>query len=246
MTRWTLAWACVVGMALPACGTDDPEMDLLTAASWNADPASVAETGYWISVDFGWPERAKSCFPLPRALHVTVDGREATKNANMGGDCLWDVLYELGPFPSEEPQPTVVRVLDGEKLLGSATYRGLFPGYPAQLMSPADGRVRLGDSIVLGLLAPLPADASFFGSAEYFWLDASDGVPPYQQYAQATLATDRQSITVATPDRTGRAALIASSSFSKEYTPAESCEGFAHCTSLPSAAIGPVLVEVVP
>jgi hypothetical protein len=139
-----------------------------------------------------------------------------------------------------------VRVLDGEKLLGSATYRGLFPGYPAQLASPADGRVRVGDSVVLGLPAPLPADAPFSEYSEYYWLDSVDGVPPYHDIARATLAPDRQSITVATPDRTGRAALVSSSSLDKGYVAAESCEGFTYCTSWPSAAIGPVFVEVVP
>jgi hypothetical protein len=242
---WSWAWAVVIASLLPGCGSDESDLRLLTHAEWKEHPGSVAEIGYWISVDFGWPDRIQSCSPLPSDLHVTVDGREASKNLNASGDCRWDVVFEVGPFAADAQQATTVRVLDGRKLLGEATYLGLLPGYPAQLVSPADGRVRVGDTVGLSLLAPLPADDRLFTSARYYWLDPPDSVPPYSEYAEATLASDRQSITVKTPTRTGRAALIAWAYY-KEQTVAESCVGFRYCTGWPSETVGPVFVEVVP
>jgi hypothetical protein len=246
MSRWLLPGALlgIVG-TLSGCGSDSPDMMLLTAAEWKDDPGSVDEIGYWVSVDFGWPDRAQSCFDLPSGLHVTVNGREGTRNPSTNGDCLWDNLYLAGPFLTGETQPTVVRVLDGKKVLAEATYVGLLPGYPAQIAQPADGKVRLGESVVMSLVSPLPKGDTGYEYADYYWLDSPDGLPPYHDRAKASIAADQQSFTVKTPERTGRAALVGGPYF-KDTIGAETCVGFTGCAGWPSATVGPVFVEVVP
>jgi hypothetical protein len=250
-----LSWrgACAIGLAwaLSACGSDDHgEFRLLTAAQWNQNPGTVDETGYWISVDFGWPDRAKSCFELPSGLHVTVNGREGTRQHDTEGDCLWDTVFDVGPFLPDEPQPTIVRVLDGKRLLGEATYKGLFPGTPARLDNPADGKVHIGDTLGLSLLAPIYGgeehSVSMFFDAEYYWLDSPPGVPPYTDYTKIDIAPDQRTVSITTPTRSGRAAVVIDGLHNKEMTAAESCTGFTLCLGSPSAAVGPVFVEVVP
>jgi hypothetical protein len=254
MSRWLLLTGALLGIVatLSACGSDGgPDMMLLTAAEWKEDPGTVGEIGYWVSVDVGWPDRAQSCFDLPSNLRVTVNGREGTRTQDRDGDCLWDVVYDVGPFWPDEPQPTTVHVLDGEKLLGQATYLGLFPAYPARLASPADGKVRLGDSVVLNLLSPFPDEStasewSEYSLAEYYWLDGPHGVPPYKDSLRIITVPDQQTIVVYSPARTGQAALAINGPITKAFTEAESCTGFTSCEAMPSTTAGPVFVEVVP
>lgn len=255
MIRWLLAGACVLGIAcsLAGCGADAPhDMSLLTTAQWKEHPGTVDEIGYWISVDFGWPDRHRSCFDLPAALRVTVNGREGAMSYDTGGDCMWDVVYNVGPFLPDEFQAVSVRVLDGDRLLGEATYPDFFPGTLARLASPADGKVRSGDSVTLTLLSPYYGSAyGGYDFAHYYWLDAPDGVPPYYDLAKAYLSSDRASLTIETPDydtpaRTGRAAVLIDPTRFGASTWTDSCMGFTHCEGWPSLALGPIFVEVLP
>lgn len=102
---------------------------------------------------------------------MTVNDREAGPIHT--SDCEWDVLVEVGPFAADDPGPTTVRLLDGTHVLGEAIYDGLFPGFPAQLVSPADGRVRTGDDVAAQLTAPLPPEVLFesYSAAKFYWLD---------------------------------------------------------------------------
>jgi len=241
-----LGVALVVGVSSAGCsGSDDPTKALLTKAEWKNEPGSAAEIGYWVSVDVGWPSRAEDCFPLSPRVHVTVNDREA--GTIHTSDCEWDVLVEAGPFAADDPGPTAVRLLDGTHLLGEAIYDGLFPGYAAQLLSPADGRVRTGEQVAVQLAAPLPAEVLFSSSgvAKFYWLDPPDSVPPFYSYATAALDTDRLSITVNAPALTGRAAVVIET-FDRQLGSAQSCVGFTSCTAWPSEMIGPVFVEVIP
>jgi hypothetical protein len=231
---------------LSSCGSADThEMYLLTTAAWNKYPGSAAEIGTSISVDFGWQDRTWDCFPLPSSLRVTVDGQEAKQDLSMGGDCLWDVLFEAGPFPSDRQGLTTVRVLDGEKLLGQATYNGLYPSLPAQLVNPADGRVPTAGTVDISLFSPLPADRHLADGGMYFWLDPPESVPPYYSLGRTSFADDRQSIAVTAPATTGRAALVVTV-YNQFYSEAESCTGFKSCTGLPSDTLGPFYLEVIP
>jgi hypothetical protein len=228
-----------------ACGSvDSQEMLLLTRAEWKDQPGSAAEIGFWISVDVGWPDRGQDCSPLPSSLRVTVNDREATQLHAISGDCSWDVVFEVGPFSPDE-QPTRVRVLDGEKTLGEAAYDGLYPAYPAQLLSAADGRVRAGESFTMSMPASLSSVVAAYGVVKLFWLDPAPAIPPYYQFATIEPDADAATITVSAPSTTGRAAVIAPISF-PELTRSSSCIGFASCLGQPNDNIGPVFVEVIP
>jgi hypothetical protein len=230
------------------CGSSEThKMMLLTKAQWNDYPGSAADVGYWISVDFGWPDRTQECFPLPAALHVTVNGQPAQPVQVYGGDCLWDVVYQIGPISPDGAQTTMVRVLDGENQLGEASYSGLFPSFPAKLVSPADGTVHAGEGLTFALLGPLPAGIEISVNAKYFWLDTAGGIPPYYEWASATLAPDRQTITVQSPSSAtqGRAAIVIPV-FVQPMQVAQSCVGFTSCAGWQNDDIGPVFVEVVP
>jgi hypothetical protein len=239
----SVAWTAFV---LTGCGSSDHgDMPLLTKAEWKSDPGSAADIGYWISVDFGWPSRASACFPLSAALHVTVDDREAQRIPDAIGDCVWDLLFEVGPFSPDAPVPTTVRVMDGSQVLGQATYDGLYPGYSAQLVTPSNGQVRTGDPIAIELAAPLTPEITFAQAASLYWLDPPDSVPPFYSYIAASFAPDRQSITAQAPAQTGRAALVIET-FNRPLEAARSCVGFTSCTAEPSETIGPLTIDIVP
>ncbi len=235
-----------LGVMLSACGSDDnSDVRLLVAAEWRDDFGSAAEIGYWVQVDVGWPSRAEACTPIPHTVHATVNDRDAGLVPFEVGDCVWDMLFAVGPFAAEDPSPLVVRVLDGSQVVGQATFTGMFPGFPARLSSPVDGKVRSGDDLVMSLLEPLPADIDLFDGAQYVWLDPADSVPPFFVYGRATLGSDRQSISVTTPSLTGRAA-VTIETFYGRIVSADSCAGFTSCAGQPSSTVGPVYVEVLP
>ncbi len=240
-------WAglLVASVTATACGSvDTHDMRLLTTATWKELPASAAEIGFWISVDFGWPDRAQQCFPLSPSLRVTVNDREAQQARVISGDCNWDVLFEVGPF-SADAQPTTVRVLDGAKTLGEASYTGLYPAFPAALTSPVDGRIRAGESFTMGMTVPFSSDLRAFEAAKFFWLDPAPAVPPYHEWATIQPPVDPQAITIRAPTTTGRAAVVIPV-FGDLQTTTPSCVGFAHCYGQTNDNVGPVYVEVIP
>lgn len=240
--RLASALAC---MALAACGRGaSDDLQLMIGAAWREDPGSAAEIGYWVQVDVGWASRMMTCSPQPETVRVTVNDREARSSPFSVGDCVWDLLFESGPFPIEQGALTVIRVFDGSELLADATYADLFPGYTARLTSPTDGKLRLGERLTLSVLAPLPAEVKL-SSAKFFWLDPPDTVPPFYEYGQAVLGADRTSITVTAPAHTGHAALIVPTYFTRSIS-AQACRGFSSCAGWPSDTIGPQVVEVVP
>jgi hypothetical protein len=243
--------ALALAVALPAflagCGDDEspPEIDLMAAFQWNQSPTSPADIGYEALVDFGWPARAQSCFPLPEHLHVIVNDRELSMYGGDSGDCLWDLLFRGGPFPDDAP--ATIRVLDGDRLMGQATFEGVFPGFHARLIAPADGRVHPGEDVVVSVPDGLPGTPAFL-TAQFYWLDPPAGVPPFGTWAAAELTPDNLSATTkapTVPGLTGRAALIFQ--VADTATPlAVSCTGFRYCSSRMELVIGPISVEVVP
>lgn len=240
-----LAWA-LVGCRVP--NADD--MQLLVRAEWKTDPGTTAEIGTWVSADVGWMSRAATCSPQSPNLRVTIADREARRVPFTLGDCVWDALFEAGPFASDDPGPIVVRVLDGTEVLGEATYEGLFPGPATRLLRPADGVVHLGETFAVALEPPLPAHMRLFSNARYVWLEPSDSVPPFYSYAPVVLEADGQTMTVDASVLTGKAAVTVDTfTQSLSATPsvaATSCAGFGACAGLPSTTLGPVVVDVVP
>ena len=144
----TLLAVGLVGLASMAggCGDDPapPAMELKVNASWNRSPTSVGDIGYQVEVEVYLAGRRDSCAPLSPALHITVNDRDAT--LVVGGQCdmhLTAVVHAVAPDTD-----TVVKLRDGDKLLGEARFQGLFPGFGAtHVVSPADGRVRAGEPL---------------------------------------------------------------------------------------------------
>ncbi len=86
------ALACLMAMA-GAGGCDSsapPAIELLTHAEWNEAPPSIDKIGYQVSVDFGWPSRHDTCFPMPSDLTVSMNERTVTPTQL--GDCVRDML----------------------------------------------------------------------------------------------------------------------------------------------------------
>jgi hypothetical protein len=245
------AWCAVLlgGMSIVALGVagcdgdSKPQVMLLTVGTWNDNPSTVAETGYQVSADVGWPDRQTSCFPLSANLRIRVNDGEAAPMVY--GDCRWDVVGTVGPF--QQNVPITVRLEDGDQLLAEAVYNDLFPGADAQLVAPAAGQpVKVGDPVVLTMPVPPVAGAATY--AEFYWLDAPPaGVPPFHTFATGTVSADGSTFQTTAPSTTGHAAVILKSVFSGDITAASICTGFQSCDGEPNGdTIGPVFVEVVP
>jgi hypothetical protein len=118
------------------------------------------------------------------------------------------------------------------------------------MLRPADGVVHTGETFIVALQPPLPADTRLFSDARYVWLEPSDSVPPFYSYAPVVLEADGQTMTVDAPVLTGKAAVtvdtFAQSLSAAHSVAATSCVGFGACAGLPSTTLGPVVVDVVP
>jgi hypothetical protein len=237
--------ACLPALAVAgACGSDaPPPISLLTAAAWNDDPATLAEIGYRVSVDFGWQSRAQSCFSLPTDLTVTMNEREVIPTQL--GECVWDILVRFDAVPPDAP--VHVRVASGSQVYGEATYDDLFPGFGAQLVPPGDGTVRSGSQFVVALPPTAVPVAGDLGFGLLYWLDTAPPAVPFYTFAPGMGGSDPQTIEITAPATAGRATLIVKSVFKSAFGSATSCSGFDHCISLPSSEdAGPLAINVVP
>jgi hypothetical protein len=241
------------GLGLAACllaamsGCDDappPDVRLLTRVSWLDDPGSIDEIGYEIGVDVGWHSRPTSCFPLSPDLRVTVNDRQPVPVVAQA-DCEWDALVTVRGFTADTD--VVVKLHDGDRLLGEATYRGMFPAFSAgRVVSPADGRVRVGEPVTVAVSPGwelFPDGISF----NFHWLDMTGPAPPFSTFAFGTVAPDLLSAQATAPPLTGRALLVLDSFRDTPLILAESCTGFSSCEAVPSPfVIGPMPIEVIP
>ena len=242
---WTFLLACLVFPFL-GCDQSDREIELETVAQWRKAPGSVADMGFWIQVDVAWPDKAKSCAPLPSKLRVTVNGREAERLDFSTGECVWDVLYQVGPFTAAMGTAITVRVQDGGKLLGEAFYDSLFPTCAIPLVNPETTQVHAGDRLAFRLPPPRPSDIispSFHG--EFYWLDPPAGIPPFYTYGPGERQTDGETILVKLPTLTGRAAMVFEAC-GLDSVPAKSCTGFSHCSGTSATATAPIELEIIP
>jgi hypothetical protein len=238
---------CALAVALAgACG-DEPLIaaDLFLWASWNGDPASSAEIGYEVDVEIRMNDRAATCAPLPD-VRITVNDVEHTR---VVGDCDTTIRQLVQPVAADAD--TVVTVRSGDARVGEATYRALFPGFGAtQPLSPADGRVRAGETLALALPPGWPVDVDVDVGrvdAVFYWLDPAPSVPPFHSSAVATANAERTAVEVIAPTVTGRAQVILRNHAYAERVGAASCAGFSRCAALPASdVLGPVAVEVIP
>jgi len=241
-TRWALA--CFALALAGACGGDDPrppDMDLRVWAAWTNDPASSAEIGYEVEVEIDMLERAQSCFPLPD-LRFTVNDSEYPTAA---GDC--DTHLSVTARAVRADADTVVTLRSALGPLGTAAFRGLFPGFGAsQVVSPADGRVRMGENLAVSIPPGWPVGDGRV-SAYVYWLDPAPSVPPFYSYVIGNADTNRTAVELTMPMLTGRAQVVLRNLSSLESIDSTECAGFARCFGLPSTEVlGPVAIEVIP
>ncbi len=237
--------ACLAAMAGAArCGSDaPPPIALLTHAEWNDNPSTLDAIGYRVSVDFGWPSRAKDCFSLPSDLTVTMNERQATPTEM--GECVWDIVANFDAVPPDAP--VHVRVAGGGRVYGEATFDNLFPGFGAHLVPPGDGTVQADSQFTVALPATAVPVTQNLSAGHFFWLDTPPSQVPFFTFARGMDGSDPQTVVITAPATAGRAALVVSSVFQGGYASATSCTGFESCTSWPSSdAAGPIVVDVVP
>ena len=142
-------------------------------------------------------------------------------------------------------------VRSGDALIGEARYRALFPGFgAAQPLSPADGRVRAGETLALAIPTGWPVDGDVDDGrvdASFTWLDPAPSVPPFHSSVVATANAERTAVELTAPTLTGRAQVILRNLAYAERVGATACAGFSRCLALPSSdVLGPVEIEVIP
>jgi hypothetical protein len=236
---------CLTGLGVGSCGSDKPAPVLLEASGfWNEDPSTVAQTGFQVWADVGWPTRPQSCFALSPNLDIDVNGGETPVMGE--GDCGFDVLVMTGAF--QQDVPIAIALQDGAQVIAQAQFQHLFPGATSQLVTPAAGQqIKAGDPVVFTV--PVQVNDPTDVSAEFYWLDPPpSGVPPFHTFAPGTLSADGSTFqTTAPPDLTGHAAVVLRTVFSTDIAAAQSCTGFENCVGLSeSETVGPVFVQVVP
>ena len=169
---------------------------------------------------------------------MTVNDREPLPVVARA-DCEWDVLVSLRGFTSDTD--LTVKLHDGDRLLGEATYSEMFPGFSSwRLVSPADGRVRAGEPLAIAASSGPALYAELVGM--YFhWLDMNGAAPPFNSFASAKAGSDRLTATATAPPLTGHALMVVHNVAYYGLGSAASCVGFSSCTSRSdTSTIGPI------
>jgi hypothetical protein len=245
LAAMTALLAGVVG-----CGSDEgPPIAINVGAHWNDDPGTTGEIGYELWVDFGWPDRSKTCFPRPRDLTVTVDDRDFVPDPR--GDCEWDMLLVVTGVATD--RPVDVRVSSGSHVYGEAIYDNLFPGLGATLLPAGDGTIHAGGQATVQLPSTETVIDPRYGWGQFHWLDTPAASVPFYTFVPGTATPDGTTIQLDTPSLTGRASVVIKGvGFADGSTPvpslvAATCTGFTSCIADPDIrTAGPVLVNVVP
>lgn len=244
---YATALTVVVGLSaagLAACGDDnaDDDVTLLAIAEWNDAPGSVANLGYRVRADIGWVDRIGTCARIPEALRVTVNDLEAVL-LGPGGACPFDVLFEAEPFTS--PDPVTVRVFEGARLRGEATFEGMFWGLQTGLVAPAGGQVRPGDEVVVSI--PPGRDPPTLMYARWYWLGTAPSVPPFFTTSLAALSAGNSTFSATVPDISGLTGPVALTFMygGEDALGASACTGFSNCLMYAHPTLGPVALDVV-
>jgi len=244
VARTALA-GCTLALALAltgACGANPrpPEVDLSVRAAWNHDPATVDQIGYEVEAEMVMLSRGASCFPLPDLRIIVND----TEYPTATGDCATHVSVTA---PVRTDADTVVSLRSADGPIGTATFRGLFPGAGAsQLVSPADGNVPMGETFAISIPAGWPVGDGRV-SAYLHWLDPAPSVPPFYSYVIGNANADRTAVDLVAPALTGRAQVVLNSLGSPDSVVPDACTGFARCFGYSSNdVLGPVAIEVIP
>ena len=245
--RSLVVFVCAAGALsfTGGCGGDDPpplNMDLVVTADWHDEPSFADQIGYELSVEAHLWERGSTCAPLPD-LRWMVDGVEWAVGP-IGACESW---IDTDVRPVTPGATTVVQLLSGDRVVGEATYSGLFPGAgTTSVLSPPEGRVRMGETLVVS--APAGWRSGDGRVSVYVnWLDPAPSVPPFRSYANGTVTADGTAVEIVAPMITGRALVTLQSLSPTDSITTDACTGFAVCRALPSTnVVGPVAIEVVP
>jgi hypothetical protein len=196
---------------------------------------TLGEIGYELWVDFGWPDRNKSCFPLPPDLTVTVGDRDFVPDHR--GECEWDMLLVVTGVATDKPVD--IRVSSGSHVYGEAIYDDLFPGLGATLVPAGDGTIHSGNQVTVQLPSTERVLDPAYGWAQFHWLDTPTASVPFFTRVPGTATPDGTTIQLDTPSLTGRASVVIEDvGFSGGGTPVPSL-GAATCTGFTSCIAGP-------
>jgi hypothetical protein len=227
-----------------ACGDEDPQLPeatLLLYARWGDDPPSTDAIGYEVEVLVNLSGREQTCSALPD-LRITVNDADFPIAA---GDC--DAYLQVTAPAVRADVDTVVTLRSANGLMATATFPGLFPGFGGlQVVSPADGRVRMGETLALAIPPGWPVGDGRV-TALVQWLDPAPSVPPFRSFVLATATADRTAVQLTVPMLTGRAQVILENLGGGDNVDAEVCTGFDRCRALPASdVLGPLAIEVLP
>jgi hypothetical protein len=236
MRRLTLAWLLPLA-CLSACGDEKPAiLTLSVTAEWAPSPAAPNDLGHLIKVDLQETLSNGSCRGWSSSTRVTVNGQMFPYDP-ASSPCLHGELV-LGPFSTD--QMVTVRLEEDGDTVAVGEFAGLLPGTGARLVSPAGGRARPGDEIVISPvveLLGLPAPAVFY-PLEAIPFDA-DGM-------SASVDRVPDGLRAHVPSFTGPAVVKMFVAPEINYGATISCTGMWHCRGLYSLTLGPVAIDVQP
>jgi hypothetical protein len=145
--------------------------------------------------------------------------------------------------------PLDLRLSDGDQVLGSARYAGMFPGAEARVIDPTPPTVRVGDSVLV-MLPAVVTDRRQAYLSTFYWLDPPPGITTIvPTSAPVSDGPDDRTLQITVPvypALTGRAKLSVNTSLLGDDVAPESCSGFGGCVGHSTAAtLGPMDVTVL-
>jgi hypothetical protein len=237
MRHLTLPTLLAVAAAVAGCGEEPTRPDFVIGAqaAWSWNPASVDEVGYTVALLLVQRQLDSRCRDAPDSTRLTVNGVAVPLTRDPDSHCAEGRLI-LGP--SLRVEPITARVEDGkDNLVGEVVFDGLAPGTAATLASPADGRVRAGDEVVVVPPSTLPTSQP--SRAMFFLLEGPSVNPGL--YVPALPERLLDGVHVVAPAFTGPAAVVFTGM--PHAPPADlSCPGFFACTAMTDDTVGPIQV----
>jgi len=226
-----------VALAAGGCGNDPQPPSLMAGvgATWNWKPSGPDQLGYAIAavIEQRAERGADTCAELPSTTQATINGLAIPLVTNPNTHCVTGQLA-LGPFVHD--QSVSVRIADGNDVMAAGMFENLMPGTSARLITPADGKVREGDEVVLVPPAALPSSQA---AAVYLFVPGSQSM----LYALAQRQPDGNHFKA--PSFVGDAAVVVRG---MPYTPDAtfSCSGFAVCVGDADNTVGPIFITEEP
>lgn len=245
LDRWVSLIGLGLGCVTHGCGDEPlpvPDFGIAASAVWSNEPAGPDALGYTM---FLLTTQLKSeeglCRRASASTRLTINDVDVPLVRDPATRCLEGRLA-VGPLLQDHPPTFSARLEEDGRPVAEALFDDLLPGTTARLVSPADGRVKAGDELVIIPPQALPTSEAW-GSRFYF-MDA----PDWQPLGVAAPTPPRRlldGIHVEVPAFTGRAVLIIRG-MPFFISPEISCPGFALCTATVATTVGPILLTGAP